>query len=137
MNPDILSALRFFRLASAYVRRAGLLDEVEWQRRTDLDLFTESELLREAAWVVLCSGFRERTVRAVFDYISLCFCDWESAEAIVHAGLACQVAAASAFRNPAKLAAISRIARIVQDVGFHNLKIEILEDPVGHLKSLP
>jgi hypothetical protein len=137
MNPDFLSALRVFGLASAYVRRAGLTEEVEWQRRANLGLFTESDFLREAAWVILCSGFRERTVRRLFDYISLCYCDWESAESIVQAGPACQVAAASVFRNAAKLTAISGIARLVDDLGFATFKREVLAEPIGRLKSLP
>jgi len=134
-DPD--GALRVFTQASDYVRRAGLYTEVEWQRRTALEAFTETELLREAAWVILCSGFREATVRRYFDHISLCFCDWESASSIVDAGPACKLAARSAIGNEAKLNAIVGVATLVERVGFPTFKQAIVADPINELRRLP
>ena len=59
---DLDGALRFYEAARNYVRVAGLEPELEWQRNLMPDSFTEPDLLREAAWVVLCSGFRESIV---------------------------------------------------------------------------
>ena len=59
MAPDIERALNIFNDASDYVVQAGLLAEVEWQRCIQFNDFSETDLLREAAWVILCSGFRE------------------------------------------------------------------------------
>jgi|SRR5580658_753581 hypothetical protein len=67
MTPDINGALRFFALASDYVRCAGFLAEIEWQRARSISEFSETEFLRESAWVVLCSGFRESVVRSIFN----------------------------------------------------------------------
>jgi hypothetical protein len=137
MKADRDEAVRIFTLASEYVRQAGLCAEVEWQRRVALDTFTETELLREAAWVILCSGFREATVRRCFNYVSLCFCDWESASSIVDASSICKLAARSAFRNEAKLDAIVGVATCIDYIGFQAFKKAVVADPIKELRRLP
>lgn len=72
---------RTARATAAYAQAKDFSDrhfpaEVIWQRTVSMDGVTESAFLREAAWVILCTGFRERTLRTRFGYLSLCFCDW-------------------------------------------------------------
>jgi hypothetical protein len=110
MRPDLAGALNFYQTAAEFICTGGFEHEVEWQRNVEFQDFDETTLLREAAWVVLCSGFSEAAVRRNFSYVSFCFCDWESADAIVAAGPACTTAAMAAFRNEAKLRAILTIA---------------------------
>jgi endonuclease III len=133
---DSQAALALFREAQRYSETTSQR-EVEWLRTAQLALFDESDFLRESAWVILCSGFREAVVRRRFDFISLAFCDWESAESIVKAADACTAAAGSSFGNSRKLEAIVSIARIVQACGFEKLKSRILEEPVTELRKLP
>jgi hypothetical protein len=137
MQPDIQGALRFYEAASEFVRAGRFAQEVDWQRRVELSDLQESDLLRETAWVVLCSGFREATVRRLFDYVSLCYCDWESAEAIVTAGERCITTAKAAFRNEAKLIALLTMAEMVAVRGFENLKDQIVSNPLSALRSFP
>jgi hypothetical protein len=137
MMPDVEGALSLFRTAADYVRRAGLHAEIEWQRQTEVHDFGETDFLREAAWVILCSGFREKVVRRVFDYISLCFCDWESAAAILEADPACRVAAMYSFGHTGKLSAIVGIARYIYVQGFPEFKQAVLTDPIAELRRLP
>lgn len=42
-----------------FVIDAGYASEVDWQADVEFDQTSESDFLREAAWVVLSSGFRE------------------------------------------------------------------------------
>jgi|HubBroStandDraft_6_1064221.scaffolds.fasta_scaffold637766_2 hypothetical protein len=135
--PDVSGALRLYARAAEYIAAAGLDHEVSWQRNSQLASVSESILLREAAWVILCSGFRESTVRRVFDYVSLCFCDWDSAAAIVESCPACHLAARASFRNTAKLFAIVEIARRVDVIGFDSLKRSIVSDPIATLRQFP
>lgn len=137
MKADLTAAVRFFSKARSYVHSAGLTSEVAWQRDSDFVEFTESDLLREHAWVALCSGFRESVVRRVFDHVSLCFCDWESSEAIVSSGEVCCLTAASSFANRAKLKGILSAARQVNAVGFSKFKQSVLADPINQFQSLP
>ena len=137
MSADLSAALRFFSKACSYVQRVGLSAEVAWQREVDFAEFTEQELLREHAWVTLCSGFRESSVRRAFDHVSLCFCDWESAEAIVSAGEICCAAAASSFANRLKLKGIFLTSKYIHDVGFEDFKHAVLADPIVQLQVLP
>ena len=82
-------AIEFFRKAECSVIAAGFAWEISWQKQRLATVFSECDLLREAAWVILCSGFRETVVRKCFDYVSLCFCDWESATSISENRTAC------------------------------------------------
>lgn len=127
----------FERARSYAAVSAELAVEVAWQRAVSPDRFTETDLLREAAWVILCSGFREAVVRRAFGHVSLCFCDWESAGAIVEAAPVCVLAARSAFNNPQKLAAIVQVARCINTETFPVLKRRILEQPAAELRRFP
>jgi hypothetical protein len=62
-------------------------------------IFSESDLLREIAWVTLCSGFREKIVRSLFGKISLCFFDWVSAATIANHADICVATAMDAFHS--------------------------------------
>lgn len=137
MRADLTVAMNFFSKARSYVEQAGLLGEVVWQRDANFTEFTESELLREHAWVALCSGFRESAIRRVFDHISLCFCDWESAKAIVSAGDICCTTAAFVFANRLKLHGILSAARYINNIGFEEFKQSVLADPINRLQLLP
>ena len=131
------TALELFRQAKATVTTAGFGWEANWQRSVEGKPFGERDLLSEAAWVVLCSGFRESAVRAVFDHVSLCFCDWESAAAIAAAGETCVRTAYPRFRNTPKLMAILNVARIIASEGFGVFAKHVRDDPRGTLRSLP
>lgn len=130
-------AQEIFRQARSYILDAGLGDEIAWQRETAFGYFSEPQFLREAAWVVLCSGFRERTVRGVFDHVSLCFFDWESAAVISKNRSICIRSAVGSFNNRAKLAAIASCAKLTCSTGFAQLKSPILHDPYQVLQRLP
>lgn len=134
---DLDGALRIYALASEYVHSSGFHEEVEWQRRTELNEITEQALLRESAWVILCSGFRESTVSRLFDHISLCFCDWEAAAAIVDTYPACYFAARTVFGHVAKLTAIVSVAKYIHETGFDSVKASIMSDPICTLRQLP
>lgn len=111
--------------------------EVEWQRSVELEDFTETDFLRECAWVVLCSGFRESIVRLIFDHVSLCFCDWESADAILSSSTLCVTTARASFRNVAKLNALVQIAAAIKERGFSEFKASVLREPISTLRTLP
>ena len=138
MRRNLSVALELFERAWAYLESDQRLKaEVDWQRRATLDSFCESDLLREAAWVILCGGFRESVVRRKFNYISLCFCDWESAELIAISAPACRAGALAAIGNVRKIDAIVGVARRVNDWGFACFKSEIIRNPIASLRRLP
>jgi hypothetical protein len=126
-----------FELARRYCQRADLSRQVDRQRRLDPARFTEQDLLRETAWVVLCSGFRERVIRRVFSHVSLCFFDWESADQVYQHWPLCVRAARSSFDNERKLRAIANCAQIIVCTGFDQLKVSILHQPIAQLQEFP
>jgi hypothetical protein len=127
----------FFESARCYSQRTDLSREIEWQRHADPNYFSEQDLLRETAWVVLCSGFRESVIRRVFDHISLCFFDWESADQVHQHRSTCIRAALCSLNNERKLLAIADCASIIAKTGFNRLKQSILADPLAQLQMFP
>jgi hypothetical protein len=131
------AAVAFYEAAKRHLRESIFGAEIEWQASRTLDRFTEQDLLREAAWVILCSGFRESVIRNSFSFISLCFCEWESAAAISASSELCRSTVFAVFRNARKIDAIIRTALYIDSIGFECYKKEILEDPVLALRRLP
>lgn len=119
------------------VVRSGYGGELTWQAQVDFETTTETEFLREAAWVVLSAGFRERSVRNCFGEVSQAFLHWRSAVEIVRSREQCRRRAMAAFANRAKIDAIVRIAGTVAARGFQCVKGEIRTRGVGYLQELP
>lgn len=134
---NTVSMLNLYRTAEREVRAAGYGWEIEWQKNQEFNRYSESDLMREAAWVILCSGFKETSVRKCFDYISLCFCDWESAHEIKSKRHACITTALSGFGNNRKINAIAQIADLICNSGFSILKRRIQQDPINRLQEFP
>jgi hypothetical protein len=126
-----------YRQAKSWIECSPYVQEVEWQETRRLSEVTEPHFLREYAWVVLNSGFREAIVRRYFDYISLCFCDWESAEAIEVNARPCVDSTLPIFGNLRKLEAIVATARLINRNGFAWLKSNIDQDAIATFSSLP
>jgi hypothetical protein len=99
--------------------------------------FTESDLLREIAWVILCSGFRERIVRRLFWKISLCFFDWSSAAAIKSNAAICITTALDVFRSKSKITAIAESATLIEASGFESVYRDIITSPICALQRFP
>jgi len=129
--------VRFYRTAKEQLLSAGYAAEMNWQVGQNFGAFSETDLLREAAWVILCSGFRESVVRRRFDLVSLCFCDWESAAEICSSAAQCRTTAFAAFGNRQKIDGILGMAAVVSQMGFVPLKERILQDPIGSVQVFP
>jgi hypothetical protein len=127
----------FYWSAKNFVVAQGFESELLWQESLIPAAFSETDLLRESAWVILCSGFRETVVRRIFDYISLCFCDWESADVIHAYRDHCRALALSRFGNVRKVDAIVRTADYISGAGFEQFKECVLSRPVETLQLLP
>jgi hypothetical protein len=126
-----------YRKAKDWVSGSRYSEELRWQESLSLDAVDESQFLREYAWVVLNSGFRESVVRQRFNYISLCFCDWESAESIADRGHLCIETALQVFRHRGKLEAIAFTAKQIASDGFGELSASLRHDPTFALRQFP
>ncbi|WP_156432056.1 hypothetical protein [Kordiimonas lipolytica] len=127
----------FYAHARQIVLSAGYSWERDWQCQIEDGGYDETAFLREAAWVILCSGFKEAHIRKIFDCYSLAFCDWESAAEIVDAGNTCIGLACEVFRNRRKAEAIFEIAKKVDVTGFSAVRAEIDRAPLVYIEKLP
>jgi hypothetical protein len=130
-------------LAKAYlnskqmVLAAGFGDEIIWQKNLRLDAFTEHELLRETAWVILSAGMREAVIRKKFPEISEAFFLWKSARVISDHASVCESTALKTFNHRKKIGAIIDVARRIDASGFDKMKAEIVADALGTLQKFP
>ena len=126
-----------YMAAKENVISAGFANEVDWQEHVSVEEIDEQTFLREAAWVVLCSGFREAIVREYFRDISAAFYDWESAGRIVLHRDECRRAALKIFRNVRKIDAILGVADRVSDLGADGIREKVSERGVKFLEEMP
>ena len=126
-----------YQAATTQVVCAGYAGEIEWQRGLRFDDVTETDLLRENAWVVLSCGMRELIVRTRFPGIAACFHHWESAHHVLDSLPQCRESALELFHHTGKINAIVACAEWVAEAGFTRAKEEIRLDPVGTLRALP
>src|SRR5258708_29204734 len=126
----------FYRRAKAKVFAAGYEGEYEWQKSRNLMVITERDFLQEYSWVVLNCGFRERTIRRVFPFVSMAFFDFASAKEIIEHSSDCVRIASLRFNNSKKLRAIVSGAIFVDELGLNELRSLMLSD-AKRLSRLP
>jgi hypothetical protein len=131
------------RLVDAYlaarntVINKGYGHEIQWQYGRGLERLSESDFLRESAWVVLASGMSDLIVRRKFPAVSAAFCWWQSAGSIVRDEQLCRSQAMSIFGHKGKISAIITIAATIHDLGFPQVRRKLNEEAVGFIQSLP
>jgi hypothetical protein len=127
--------VRAYLGAKECVVRAGFAHEVDWQDDLSFDRTSETDFLREGAWVILCSGMRESVVRGRFARVSQAFGNWKSAEGIVRHEGKCRRRALSVFCHRAKVDAIIGMARRVAREGFSAVREHVHSEGVSYLRT--
>ncbi|CAN7245541.1 hypothetical protein LJR175_001009 [Variovorax sp. LjRoot175] len=133
----MISPTEFYASAKDRVIALGYSAEIEWQITQNPIGIKECDFLREAAWVIYCSGFKEAIVRRRFNYISLCFYDWQAAEMIAGNREQCIVTAMHALANRRKHEAVAAVAQIISTEGFEHFWSRTSESPTIELQRLP
>jgi len=123
--------------AKSFVIEAGYHSEIDWQESTQFENIEESDLLREAAWVILSSGMRESIVRQKFPMISKAFFDWESANKIMDNKKKCLEGALRYFGHRRKIESIIQISAHVHIHGFDNVCLSIEKDGIEYIMKFP
>ncbi len=126
-----------YMTAKRMILEAGYAFEIDWQDTLVFDRITETDFLREAAWVVLSSGMSEFIIRRKFPKISEAFLDWESAGQIAESGAQCSEAALLHFKHSKKIESILNIALHVHEHGFEVVCECIKQDGVHYLSQFP
>ena len=137
MTVDATNLVEKYLSAKETVIRHGFAAEIDWQDSLCFEDITESDFLRESAWVIFCSGMREATIRGIFPSISDAFLDWRSAQMIVSNRFDCRQRALSAFAHERKVEAVLCVADTVTKMGFEAFREEIRWHNVSFLQQLP
>ncbi len=134
---------RLNKIVEAYLKAKesiigeGFAAEIDWQAEIRFSQITESDFLREAAWVVLSSGMRETVIRLKFNAISKAFYYWRNANDIIDNSEKCRNQALKIFHNQKKIDAIISIAEQISVQGFGIFKTNIQTGGVKFIQSLP
>ena len=126
-----------YRYAKEVVLNASYHAEIEWQASLNFNDTTETDFLREYAWVALSAGMHEYVIRRYFPIISRCFYDWQSTKIIVEQEDKCRHLALRNFNNRRKIDGIIETARIIDLLGFDVYRESICHNPLEALQSLP
>ena len=112
-------------------------EDITWQEARDLEKLTEKDFLCESAWVIVNSGFRYETARKIWPDLSGAFHDFNAAWYVVYKSEPIRIAALRAFKNKAKIDAMLKIARIVNDEGWSKIHGEIKSGGIDYLERFP
>jgi len=123
--------------AKEAVIRSGFAAEIDWQEELSLHRISESDFLREMAWVVLSSGMSEVVVAKVFPRFSRAFLDWNSALSIQAKSRTCSSSALRVFGSRRKVEAILEIVELVADSGFPAVKQRLQVEGLEFVQELP
>ncbi len=138
----MLAQDRSMTLAETYltareaVIAAGYGAEIDWQESRSLVALSESDFLKEFAWVVLSSGMKEAVVRRLFPRISQAFLEWRSSAAIVSRWRSCQRRAIRVFNHQPKIDAVLSTAKRVTNLGFLAFRNQIKREGVDFIRTL-
>lgn len=132
---DKLAYAYFF--VKEYVIKKGYSFEIDYADDIKFNNLKESFFLKEAAWVVLSSGMSYKIISNKFNLISEAFNNWESAEEIIRNKYKCKKKSLKIFNNEQKIDAIIKIASIIKEDGFENIKSGINKMGVEYLTRFP
>lgn len=135
---DAEAARRYFDHAVSIVKALGYYEQdVAWQSSRDPQSFTEEDLLRDVAWVILNSGFRNTTAKKLWPGIDHAFFYFESADVVMRHRQQCIDDALKVLNHQGKIEAMAKAAEIVQKKGFMELRASIIADPIPTLLQFP
>ncbi|MCD0462367.1 hypothetical protein [Roseiconus lacunae] len=125
-------AERYIDAKNAVVEK-GFAHEIDWYAALDLRAMTETDFLREAAWVILNAGMRESVVRSRFQKITDAFLGWRDAASIVETQSRCEENGRLHFNHDRKIKAIVAVAKRVLETEFEVVKRCVVEEGPTYL----
>ncbi len=134
---DLLGIRHRYFLAKACVSEAGYRDEIKWQGERCSQSPSEAEFLRQAGWVIFCSGMREAVIRVKFRALSEAFCGWSSGKEIWMNRGRCFSAASRVFNHKGKIQALLVIAGYISRYGYQGVRFRLLSEGHHALERFP
>ena len=123
--------------AKNILMNAGFDEEIRWQNELSFSGISETDLLRESAWVILSSGMRETVIRMKFPSFSEAFFDWSNAKLIITQSNKCERRAKKIFNHHGKIKAILKFAEVLNRMGCYDFKATLRNEGVSFIRTLP
>ncbi len=113
------------------VIEAGYEEDIAWAEGLERVEPDAEYVVREAAWVIVNSGFRFQVARKLWPRISQAFCNWE----LARIDESCVIEALGVLNHVGKMNAIWTIAKLVREEGIEQILADAREPK--KLKRLP
>jgi hypothetical protein len=126
-----------YRWAKDYVIAHGYGTEICWQDQASFDAVTESELMSEAAWVILSCGMRTAVISQRFPMFSTAFLKWHSSSAILRNRRKCRANALRVFGHEKKVDAIFAVIAALNADGLAKIKSRVRCGGCEYLQRFP
>jgi len=110
--------------------------ELEWQHSTTMRNLSPERILREYAWVIINSGFREATARRVFPSISHAFLNWHPSAIYERQDVVAE-SALQTFGNRKKIHSILEGCLLVHNRGVSWIEEALEQNSFSTLCELP
>ena len=133
---DVSVIWSYLRVKKLMIER-GFFTEIDWQNNVNFESLSESDFLREYAWVVLSSGMRGSVVKGLFGSFSRAFYDWKVPNLTGQKVQTARRRALLVFHNERKVDAIVYVINIINDITFSVFKQFMATDPLTELRALP
>lgn len=137
MTPQTLRLTERYLTAKELVVASGFGSEIDWQDDLNFSEQSESDFLREYAWVVLSSGMRESVIRAKFDAVSAAFLNWGCSISVARHADRCRRRALRIFNHPGKIGAIVATAKIIAQRGYGDISSQIRTRNIDAIREFP
>lgn len=125
MNDKIYTIVNAYLFAKSYVIKKGYAEEIDWQDEIKFDSTTETEVISEAAWVILSAGMNYNVVNKKFRELSPLFHNWECSSKIIEDKDDIIEKAKIIFNNGKKINAIIKFSEFLEKVGLQKFKANI------------
>ncbi len=101
--------------------------EIEWQENIDIEKINETDFLREYAWVIFSSGFKESILRTKFDGISNAFNNWVDVDNLNRNKQKNKIQALKIFNNKSKMDGVCDVIQFLHENGFQVVKDNLIQ----------
>jgi hypothetical protein len=131
-GPQLMSQLfAGYLKAKGWIIDAGYEDDISWAEGLEFIKPDAEYVVREAAWVILNSGFRFQVVQRVWPRVTAAFRFWD----IEQIDESCVIEALGVLKNVGKMNAIWDIAKLVREEGVDDILRDAADPP--KLRRLP
>ena len=136
MSPKLITIANAYLFAKNYIIKKGYANEIDWQDNLNFNSLTESDIIREAVWIILSSGMNYKVVYRKFEELSPIFNYWHNNKSLLLKKENLIKKSIAVFNHEKKIKAIIGFIEFLDHEGLERFKNNLSQIGVGYLKNL-